>query len=363
MKHAHLLCVAAACVLGGCAVGPDFRKPAAPDATGYTAAPLPASTVGSALPGAAAQRFVEGRDIPGDWWTLLRCEALNALIAEALAANPDIQAAQAALRGARENVQAQQGAFFPSVEAQFNPTRQSVAPLLASPLASGSDIYSLHTAQLNIAYAPDVFGGNRRQVESLQAQADTQRFQLQAARLTLTSNVVLGAVQLASLQAQIGATHQLIDLAERQLALFRRQHALGQTGVADVAAQEAAIAQVRATLPPLDKQLEQQRNQLAVLAGRLPGDRAAFDVELDALRLPDELPLSLPSRLVEQRPDIQAAEAQLHAASAQIGVAMANRLPSFSLSAGVGSSALQFSKLFTAGTGFWSVGLASKALP
>nr|WP_232077510.1 efflux transporter outer membrane subunit [Variovorax sp. PBL-E5] len=260
------------------------------------------------------------------------------------------------MRGARENTLAQQGAFFPSVAAQFNPTRQSIVPVLASPLASGSDIYSLHTAQLNIAYAPDVFGGNRQQVKSLQAQADTQRFQLQAARLTLTSNVVLGAVQLASLQAQIGTTHQLIDLAEHQLALFQRQHALGQTGIADVAAQEAVVAQVRATLPPLEKQREQQRNQLAVLAGRLPGDRAAFDVELDALRLPDELPLSLPPRLVEQRPDVQAAEAQLHAASAQIGVAMVNRLPSFSLSAGFGSSALQFSKLFTAGTGFWSVG-------
>lgn len=356
MKHLPLLCLAASCVLGGCAVGPDFQAPAAPTTARYTADPVPSSTAGAELPGAVAQRFVEARDIPGEWWALFRSDALNALIGEALAANPDVKAAEAALRGAGENVLAQQGAFFPSVDVQLNPTRQSVAPVLSSPLASGSNIYSLHTAQLNISYAPDVFGGNRRQIESLQALADAQRFQLEAAHLSLTSNVAVAAIQLASLRAQIRTTHDLIALATRQLQLFRRQQALGQIGAADVAAQETAIAQVQATLPPLEKQLAQQRNQLAVLVGRLPSEGPAFDVELDALRLPDELPLSLPSRLVEQRPDIKAAEAQLHAASAQIGVAVANRLPNLSLTAGAGSTALQFSKLFTAGTGFWSVG-------
>jgi NodT family efflux transporter outer membrane factor (OMF) lipoprotein len=305
----------------------------------------------------AQQYFLEARDIPADWWSLFHSDALNALIGEALAASPSIGAAEAALRGARETVLAQQGAFFPSVDAQLNPTRQSVASVLSSPLASGSNIYTLHTAQLNISYAPDVFGGNRRQVESLQAQADAQRFQLEAAHLTLTSNVVIAAIQTASLRTQIRTTHDLIALATRQLELFRRQQALGQIGAADVAAQEAAIAQVRTTLPPLEKQLEQQRNQLAVLVGRVPSEGPTLDVELDALRLPEELPLSLPSRLVEQRPDIKAAEEQLHAASAQIGVALANRLPNLSLTASAGSSGLEFSKLFTAGTGFWSLGV------
>jgi len=356
MKHLPLLCVAASCVLGGCAVGPDFQAPAAPTTTRYTVDPMPSSTAGAEPPSALTQRFVEARDIPGEWWTLFRSDALNALIGEALAANPDVKAAEAALRGAREDVLAQKGAFFPSVDAQVNPTRESIAPVLASPLANDANLYSLHTAQLSISYSPDVFGGNRRQVESLQALADAQRFQLEAAHLTLTSNVVMTAIQMASFRAQIETTHDLIALATRQLEAFRRQQALGQIGAADVAAQEAEVAQVRATLPPLEKQLEQQRNQLAVLVGRLPSERPTFDVELGALRLPDELPLGLPSRLVEQRPDIRAAESQLHAASAEIGVAVANRLPSLSLTANVGSSALEFSKLFTSGTGFWAVG-------
>ena len=351
MRKTPLLCMAAAAwVLGGCAVGPDHQRPPAPAAARYTADPLPPTAPG------ADQRLVESRDIPADWWTLFRSDALDALIVEALAANPDLRGAEAALRGARENVLAQQGAFFPSAALQLNPTRQSVAPALSSPLASGSNLYALHTAQLSISYAPDVFGGNRRQVESLQAQADAQRFQLEAAHLSLASNVAVAVIQLASLQTQIRTTHELIDLSTRQLALFRRQQALGQIGAADVAAQEAAIAQAQAGLPPLEKQLAQQRNQLAILLGRLPSEAPAVAFELDALRLPPEIPLSLPSRLVEQRPDIRVAEEQLHAASAQVGVAVANRLPSIGLTASVGSSALRFSQLIGPGTAFWSVG-------
>jgi NodT family efflux transporter outer membrane factor (OMF) lipoprotein len=350
------LIAAAACVLGGCAVGPDFQAPAAPTTGRYTAKALPVSTAASGTAAGPEQRLIEGRDIPSEWWALFRSEGIDSLMRQALAANPDLQAANAALRGARENVLAQQGAYFPSVDAQYNATRQGVATPVASPLASGVDTYTLHTAQLSIGYVPDVFGGNRRQVESLQAQADAQRYQLEAAHLTLAANLVEAVIQRASTRAQIEATNALIELSARQLGLLRRQQTLGQIGAADVAAQEAALALVQATLPPLQKQLAQQGNQLAVLVGALPSDATLPEPTLDQLQLPQELPLSLPAKLVEQRPDIRVAEAQLHAASAQVGVAAANRLPSFNLTAGVGSSALRFSQLFGAGTGFWSLG-------
>ena len=351
----HQLVIATAVGLfGGCAVGPDFHAPAAPTTGRYTAQALPASTAASGA--GPEQRLIEGRDIPAEWWALFRSDGIDSLMRQALTANPDLQAADAALRAARENVLAQQGAYFPSVSADYNATRQGVADPIASPLSSGAATYTLHTAQLTVGFVPDVFGGNRRQVESLQAQADAQRYQLEAARLTLASNVVVAAVQQASTRAQIEATRELIDLASRQLTLLQRQQTAGQIGSADVAAQEAALAQAQATLPPLEKQLAQLGNQLAVLTGSLPSDTVLPDFKLEQLQLPEELPLSLPSKLVEQRPDIRAAEAQLHAASAQVGVAVANRLPSFNLSAGVGSSALKFSQLFSAGTGFWSLG-------
>ena len=351
----HQLVIATAVGLfGGCAVGPDFHAPAAPTTGRYTAQALPASTAASGA--GPEQRLIEGRDIPAEWWALFRSDGIDSLMRQALTANPDLQAADAALRAARENVLAQQGAYFPSVSADYNATRQGVADPIASPLSSGAATYTLHTAQLTVGFVPDVFGGNRRQVESLQAQADAQRYQLEAARLTLASNVVVAAVQQASTRAQIEATRELIDLASRQLTLLQRQQTAGQIGSADVAAQEAALAQAQATLPPLEKQLAQLGNHLAVLTGSLPSDTVLPDFKLEQLQLPEELPLSLPSKLVEQRPDIRAAEAQLHAASAQVGVAVANRLPSFNLSAGVGSSALKFSQLFSAGTGFWSLG-------
>jgi len=294
-------------------------------------------------------------DIPGQWWTLFRSQPLNDLIEQALKANPDIEAAQAALRGAWENVYAQQGAFFPSVEANFNPTRQKIASVISSPLNSDDDLFSLHTAQVAVAYTPDVFGGNRRQVESLKAQADCQRYQVEATYLTLTSNVVAAAIQEAGLRGQIEATRRIIEIQGQFLELLQRQYALGQIAVADVTAQEAALAQSLAMLPPLEKQLAQQRDLLARLIGRFPSETIVERFELSALQLPQELPVSLPAELVEQRPDVRSAEEQLHAASAEIGVNVANRLPNITLSANLGSAATAFSQLFSAGTGFWSL--------
>lgn len=346
-QRATVAAAMCACLVAGCAVGPDFRPPAPPVIERYTAEPLPAG----------AQTLVEGRDIPAEWWTVFQLRALDELMRQALARSPDLQAGSAALLAARETVLAQQGALFPTVGLQYNGTRQRVAPAVSSPLESGATSFTLHTAQLNIGYVPDVFGGTRRQIESLQAQAEVQRQQLEATHLTLSTNLVSTVIQRASTREQIEATQAMIAASEQQLRLLRRQQVLGQTGTADVAAQETALAQLRATLAPLQKQMAQQGNQLAVLVGSFPSEAALPDVALDALLLPRELPLSLPSRLVEQRPDVRAATAQMQAASAQIGVAVANRLPSFNLTAGLGNSALQASRLFGAGTGFWSLGL------
>jgi NodT family efflux transporter outer membrane factor (OMF) lipoprotein len=301
------------------------------------------------------QRFLQDMDIPGQWWTLFHSKPLNDLIEQALKANPDLEAAQAALRVAWENVYAQQGAFFPSIEANFNPTRQQISGELSSPLANGSNIFSLHTAQISVAYVPDVFGGNRRQVESLKAQADSQRFQLEATYLTLTSNVVAAAIQEAALRGQIAATKQIIDIQSQLLKLLQIQYEAGQIASGDVAAQEAALAQVQAALPPLEKQLAQQRDLLARLVGRFPSETLTGEFELSSLQLPQELPVSLPSKLVVQRPDVRSAEEQLHSASAEIGVSIADRLPNITLSADAGTSATAINQLFTSGTGFWAL--------
>ena len=343
------------CLSTGCTVGPDFQRPSAPAVDGYAPQPLPAQTASVDVKGGEAQRFVRDMDIPGQWWTLFHSKPLNDLIDQSLKANPDLEAAQAALRVAWENVYAQQGVFFPSVEANFNPTRQKTAGTLSSATASGSYIYSLYTAQVAVAYAPDVFGGTRRQVESLKAQADSQRFQLEATYLTLTSNVVAAAVGEAALRGQIEATRKIIDIQSKSLELLKRQYELGQVAVLDVAAQEAALAQVQALLPPLEKQLAQQRDLLARLIGRFPSEKVAGEFELSSLQLPQELPVSLPAKLVAQRPDVRAAEEQLHSTSADIGVSIANRLPNITLSANWGSSPTGINQLFTSGTGFWGL--------
>ncbi len=347
--------VACALALAGCTAGPDFHRPAPPNAEGYQPEPLPASATTSDVAKGDSQRLVEGKDISAQWWTLFHSQPLNELIEQALKASPDVVAAQAALRNAQENVYAQQGAYFPSVDANLNPTRQKTAGSLSAVPSSGAYIYNLHTAQVNVSYVPDVFGGNRRQVESLEAQAEAQRFQLEATYLTLTSNLANAAIQDASLRAQIASTQDIIEDQTKTRASFHRQFAAGQLAEADVIGQEAALAQTQAILPPLQKQLAQQRDLILALAGRLPNEKSTPAFELSSLQLPDDLPLSLPSVLVEQRPDIRAAEAQMHSASAQIGVAVANRLPNFSIDAGFGSAADKFSQLFGAGTSFWNL--------
>ncbi len=343
-------------LIAGCAVGPDFKKPAAPDVSDYTAQPLSTTVASPNVAGGEAQRFVKGSDISGDWWTLFHSRPLNDLIEQSLAKNPDLKSAQAALSVARENTLAQRGAYYPSVTGSFSASRQSQPATLAPVPSSNAFQYNLFTPQLSISYVPDVFGLNRRTVESLQAQEQAVRFQMIAAQITLTANVVAAAVQEASLQAQIDATHELVDINSKMVEILRYQLAKGYAGRLDVAAQESQLAQVAASLPPLLKQLAQQRDLLAVLAGRFPNQVGAEKFELSGLQLPQELPLSLPSELVAQRPDVLQAEENIRAANAQIGIAVANRLPNIELTANAGSTALAIGQVFKTGTGFWSLG-------
>ncbi len=339
----------------GCVVGPNFKKPAAPDVGGYTPSPINNTSSTPKIAGGEAQTIVDGKDIPGEWWALFHSQALDDLIERALKANPDIKAAQAALLVARENVLAQRGYYYPSVTGSFAITRARTAEDLSPALNANIQNYSLYTPEVSVSYVPDVFGLNRRTVESLQAEAQQARFALIATHITLSSNVAAGAIQEASLRGQIDAAHELIAINTDMLKTLREQYHKGYASELDVAAQESQLAQVAATLPPLLKQLAQQRDALAVMAGGFPEKDFPEKFELASLQLPQELPLSLPSKLVEQRPDVRQAEENLHAASALVGVAIANRIPSINLSADAGSSPDHISKMFSQGNGFWDL--------
>jgi NodT family efflux transporter outer membrane factor (OMF) lipoprotein len=340
-------------VVTGCMVGPDFLRPTVPDAAGYTPEKLLAATSGADIHGGEAQRFLEDLDVPAQWWSLFQSPALDALVEQALRANPTLDSAKAVLRQAQENVYAEQGALFPTVTGSVSTTREKISGASFG-IPGFSSIFSVHTAALSVSYPLDVFGGTRRQIESLAAQAEYEGFQLEAAYLSLTANVVTAAVSEASLRAQIAATREIIDVETKQLDVLQRQFELGGQSKVAVLAQAATLAQERATLPPLEKQLAQQRNNLAILAGRFPSEELDATFDLDALQLPADLPVSLPSKLVEQRPDVRSSESQLHEASAEIGVATANQLPQLTLSGEYGSSTT--GNFFTPGSGIWSIG-------
>ncbi len=348
-------------LLAGCAVGPNFKRPAAPAVSDYVAAPLTTTASAPNTVAGESQRFEGGADIAADWWTLFHSEPLNELIDRSLSSNHDLKAAQAALKVAKENMLAQRGAYYPSVSANFDATRQRQSGQISPALNSNTFLYNLFTPQVSVSYVPDVFGLNRRTVESLQAQEQEARFQMIATYTTLTSNVVVAAIQAGSTQMQIDATHELIESAGKTLKILRYQLDKGYASGLDVAAVESQLAQFAATLPPLMKQEAQLRDQLAVLAGRFPSEQPAVNFDLSTLQLPQDLPVSLPSTLVSQRPDVLQAEANLHDASAKIGIAVANRLPNIVLTANAGSSAAEMSQLFTTGTGFWGIGASLTA--
>ena len=366
--------------LAGCAVGPNYHTPVAPATSGYVAGGLPATT---AVAAGGSQQFLSGADISGDWWTLFQSPELNSLIDAALAQNPTLAAAQQTLIEAEENVRAEQGNFLPTISASFQAERERISSASSASFGANTSVTSASTGgaggstgstvtsagagaasippftifntSVNLSYSPDVFGGVRRTVENLAALADYQRYELEASYLTITTNIVTSAVTEASLNAQIAATQQIITIEQRQLTILNSQFNLGGVPKADVLNEQATLANTLATLPPLQLQLAQARNQLADYVGVFPADFHEADFTLPTLRLPGSLPVSLPSALVAQRPDIAASAAQLHEASANLGVATANMLPQISLTADVGREALSTGTLFTPQTLVWSL--------
>lgn len=347
--------------LTACMVGPDFHSPAAPQTSSYTnpSEHMPSKTVAVAGAGNAgvAQCFGCGQDIPAQWWTLFHSPSLNALIQQGLANSPTLAAAQAALTQAQETLNAQIGnLFFPAVNAGLNGQRSQSSSLSLAGTPPG--IFTVYGASVQASYLLDVFGGSRRTVEGYRAQVDYQRYQLIAAYLTLTSNIVTTAVTVSSLQAQILATQDLIAAESKQLDIIEKQVQLGGASTANVLTQQTLLQQTAALLPPLQKSLAQSQHSLAVLVGVLPSQSQLPIIDLDSLTLPAQLPISLPSNLVRQRPDVQAAEATLHNASAQIGVATANMLPQITLTgnygwlASVPAPALLFQKI----NSVWALG-------
>lgn len=352
--HTLLLTGLFATILSGCTVGPDFERPAAPDETSYDNKD-PTVTVAADGQLGNSQTFVPNETLPGEWWTLFQSPPLNDMITEALLHNPDLEAAQASLRVAEEDLAAEEGVQYPTISGNFSGTREKTSGNSNGGKFAGS-LYSVFNASVNLSYGVDIFGITRRALEQLEAQREYQAFELEAARLTISSNVVTTAIKEASLRGQIAATQKIIDEEKKQVEIYKKQLEAGGITRQALLAEESTLAQTRAGLPSLEKQLAQTRHALSVLIGQMPSHAPKASFELDNIHLPEKLPISLPSQLVEQRPDVRAAEANLHAASAAIGIAEANRLPQFLISADIGSVAGQIEKLFTPGGGIWSVG-------
>lgn len=343
----------AAALLCGCAVGPDFRVPAPPDDAGYVPGPQPVATVaadGADAPGQAhAQTLAAGADVPAQWWTLFRSPALDATIRSALAASPTLAQARARLLEAQENLAARTGATrWPAIDAKLDTSRQQVDfQSLGITAIPSPGPFTLYGATVQVSYALDLFGGQRRELEGLQAVVDYQRYELEAARLALAANVATAAIREAGLRAQLADTAAMVAAQQRQLGITEAR--LREGGVARVELQRrrAELAQTRALVPALQRQLDATRHQLAVYTGQTPASAALPEFHLDALHLPDTLPVSLPATLARRRPDIRAAEALLHQASANIGVATANLYPQVTLSASGGTQATAARDLFS----------------
>lgn len=352
MRARLLACAALATLVTGCAVGPNFVTPEGPAEPAYLTGRGPNGAKGDAV---AGRKIEHGADIPAEWWETFRSRKLSDLIRDGLTHNADVGAAEAALRVAQANALAQRGALFPVVGAGFDANRQQISNIVSSNVASNAELYSLHTAQVTVSFVPDIWGGTRRQIESAEALAEMQLFQREGTYLTLSSNIALAAIEEARLLGQIGVLRRSIDLQTQLLNILKKQNDEGQIAMTDVVAQESAVAQAKLLLVPVEKQFAQQHNLIAQLTGRLPSAVPVAHFQLSSFTLPRKLPLSLPADLVRQRPDIRAAEANLRSANAQIGVAIANRLPQITLTGNAGSTAASLSQLFSPGTGMWTI--------
>jgi NodT family efflux transporter outer membrane factor (OMF) lipoprotein len=360
MKRAILLPMLA--LLPACASEP-VSPPAIPAAESYTPTPVASPIATPDVQGGQAQQLVPGKDIPADWWTLFQSPALDRLVRDALAGSPTLARANARLRQAEEDYGARTGTQYPRVDAKLSANRVDVQPkslgVQALPVAMPLNLY---LASVSVSYTLDLFGSTRNELEALRAETDYQRYELEAARLILAGNVVTAAIREASLREQLALTEEMIALQARSLAIAEQLERIGGAAKADVVAQRLELAQTRSGLPELQRQLEQLRHRIAVYIGRPPGAAGLPEFRLAELHLPGELPLSLPSDLARQRPDIRAAEALLKSAGARVGVATANLYPQITLTATGGSLASSGGDFLSGGTGFYLLG-ASLAQP
>ena len=339
-------------MMGACAVGPNFVRPTPLHPERYTAEPMPDATVAA---DAKAQRFTSGTALASDWWRLFKSPQLDAVVQKALLNNPTLQASEASLRQSQDRLRAGYGVFFPKVGAELNAARQRTAPLEQG-LGTAPSVFNVITLSGTIGYALDIFGGTRRTVEGLKAQVDYQIYASKAAYLTLSANVVNTSIARAAYIAEVRATEQLIDLQKQQLKSTEAAAHAGTVPYSEMLSLRSLIASNQATLAPLEQKISQTVDLLASLEGEVPSKVLLPDIDLSGLSLPVDLPVSLPSDLAHQRPDILSSEAELHAASADIGVATAAMFPSVSLSASYGGAASSFGTLSAARSRFWSVG-------
>lgn len=351
--------------LNACLVGPDFKPMVPPEVKHYTAPPWHYKTVSASGHAGASQHFIQSDNVSPQWWRSFHSKKLNKLVCRGVAHSPNLVAAKAVLRQAQENLNAGIGGLYPAFTAQLSAQRGSSTGVFNSntpgATITGSNIalkniFNLFNASVNVSYLLDIFGGTRREIEALKAQVDYQDYELKAAYLSLTGNIVTSTIALASLQTQIYVTKQLISEQEEQLRIIRQQFKLGGASGVNVLAQETQVAQTRATLPPLEKSKDQTRHALAVLVGSLPCCSCIPRIHLSELQLPTQLPLSIVSALVRHRPDVSAAEALWRAANAQVGVATANLYPQFTINASYGESSSVASGLFGSHSKVWSLG-------
>lgn len=348
-----LLAVCFSLFASGCAVGPDFIRPEPPQTKGYTVGQGPEATIAA---DGRSQHFGEGARIAADWWRLFNSPAIEAVIKDALANNPGLQAAQASLRQGQYDLRAGYGIFFPQVNAGFGAEREKSAPAQLGLSSQQSSIFNLFTLQSTVGYVLDVFGGQRRMVESLQAQVDFQRYELQGTYLALYGNIVNTIIAQAAYREEIEATIRIIGIMKEQVEVTEAQAQAGTVPYTNVVSLQGQLAAAEATLPPLRQRLSQAGHLLATLAGHAPAEWTQPEVHWADLSLPRELPLTLPSELVRRRPDILAAESQLHSAGADIGVATAAMLPSITLSGAYGWSSNSMGSLFKGMSSAWNLG-------
>lgn len=336
-------------LLAACAVGPDFVAPKAPDAPSY--APKDKTVATPGLKDGAAQSFVLADSAGAAWWQLFQSPPLDAFMQRALANNPSLQAAEEHLRAANESLLAAGGALLPELDASLGVVRRDDG-------YTGGNVgpYTLYNASVGVSYNLDAFGGTRRAIEGAAAQADVAKAQLKAAYLTLEANIVTTAIAAAGLEARLATTRDILKIEEDQLDILKKQLELGGLARQDVLRQQAAVARTRASLPVLEKALAQAQNRLRALAGALPHEDGLARLDIASLHLPEQLPVTLPSSLVRQRPDILAAEAQLHTASAGVGVAEAARYPQITLGADWGRAAPSPAAMFGPPAILWDAG-------